>query len=347
MFFALIDGVVDPYGYFGAPRVERFNALKPAAANKVRVVKPHVIIRVHPKTIILGNSRPEMGLDPSSAHWPAAMRPVYNLAIPGDSVPAQAGHATEALIATDASTLVWAVDFLDFIQDTSIPLAPAAPSPAENGAQDRLTGMGTTSLLALLSTQALTDSVWTVLAQFNADSPTRTELGFNPARDYLQVIANQGAFILFEQKRHYLNNQLGHSRWRLFDADRATSAEFAAFEGVLKLCAARNVRLIVLINPYHTEYLRIIDRHGYAGMMQTWKMAITDMVARYPQAQLWDFSEPHAYLNEPAPDPDSRRPLRWFWEPSHYRRELGEIMLARILRPQIQANNAFGRRLVP
>ena len=143
------------------------------------------------------------------------MRPVYNLAIPGDSVQAQAGHATEALIATDASTLVWAVDFLDFIEDTSSRRASAAPSPAESGVRDLLPEMGTTSLLALLSTQALTDSVWTMLAQFNADSPTRTELGFNPARDYLQVIANQGAFILFEQKRNYLNNQLGHASWHI------------------------------------------------------------------------------------------------------------------------------------
>lgn len=341
---ALINVTVDPYGYFSQRRIVGFNALKPAAANRVRATKPVAIIRAHPRTVIIGNSRPEVGFDPESAQWPPTMRPVYNFAIPGDSLQAQAEYGAQALDTTAPATLIWAVDFLDFIEPWG---APTTASGDEEDVSSGRLGRSHTTLLALLSAQALTDSLWTLLAQTNPDSATRTALGFNPARDYIPIVAHQGAFILFEQKRQLLNDQLGRSRWRVFADGSNTSSQFAAFEHLLRRCVASKTRVIVAINPYHAEYMHIIDAHGYGGMVQEWKQALSRVVARYPRAELWDFSQPHAYLSEPPPPAASRQPLRWFWEPSHYRRELGEIMLARMLHPQAPDHASFGQRLTP
>ena len=35
-----LNYLVDPYGLFGTPRIQGFNAIKPAAAERVRVTKP-------------------------------------------------------------------------------------------------------------------------------------------------------------------------------------------------------------------------------------------------------------------------------------------------------------------
>src|SRR5690606_18818003 len=80
---------VDPYGFHQAPRVIGFNSAKPRLADRVRLSKPYDVLRVAPQSLILGNSRAELGLDPSSPHWPADLRPVYNLSQPGSSLEMQ------------------------------------------------------------------------------------------------------------------------------------------------------------------------------------------------------------------------------------------------------------------
>ena len=61
---AAVNYLVDPYGLFGVKQIEGFNARKPASAERVRVIKSYLAEQTRPRTVIGGNSRPEMGLDP-------------------------------------------------------------------------------------------------------------------------------------------------------------------------------------------------------------------------------------------------------------------------------------------
>jgi len=41
---------------------------------------------------------------------------------------------------------------------------------------------------------------------------------------------------------------------------------------------------------------------------------------------LWDFSGPSIFIQEPVPV-GSNRAMQWYWEPAHYRRDLGDKIL--------------------
>jgi hypothetical protein len=68
----LLSLYVDPYRLFDAPGHLADAAPRPRAAQHVDLVKTHGIARAQPHTLILGNSRAEIGLDPRSSAWPAS-----------------------------------------------------------------------------------------------------------------------------------------------------------------------------------------------------------------------------------------------------------------------------------
>jgi hypothetical protein len=80
---ATINLLVDPYGLFRVVRIDGFNAIKSQAGQRAVVFKRQGAERMRPNTLVLGNSRAEIGFDPQSPAWPASMQPVFNLALPG------------------------------------------------------------------------------------------------------------------------------------------------------------------------------------------------------------------------------------------------------------------------
>jgi hypothetical protein len=46
---------------------------------------------------------------------------------------------------------------------------------------------------------------------------------------------------------------------------------------------------------------------------------------------LWDFLDYSAFNTEPVPPAGDRRtPTNWFWEPTHFKQQLGEVMIQRM-----------------
>jgi hypothetical protein len=57
------------------------------------------------------------------------------------------------------------------------------------------------------------------------------------------------------------------------------------------------------------------------------------MTAGRNNVTLWDFTDFDRYSSEDIDLLPARgKGLQWFWEPAHYRKELGDIMLANIFR---------------
>jgi hypothetical protein len=58
---------VDPYMIFNTPTLVGVNETKPRAYQQASLAKAHLLERTRPRTLILGNSRAEIGLDPTSS----------------------------------------------------------------------------------------------------------------------------------------------------------------------------------------------------------------------------------------------------------------------------------------
>jgi hypothetical protein len=353
--------VVDPYGLFGTHRIPGFNELKPTASERVRVIKPYMASRAKAKVVIGGNSRPEMGLNPQSACWQSADQPVFNIGIPGADVFMQTRYAQHAVESGKAHLVLFGVDFLDFLVDASIPTGDINWDRLGKSFEGRLNPdtkdeLGTHMSLqkaedifsGLFSLVALGDSIMTVTSQRDKDSATRLENGFNPGLDYRPIIRNEGQAVLFRQKNLEVRKRLRQKNLGVLDSRGQGTMPLEALRRFLEWSKTRGIDVVLFVNPYHSDYLVQIEMAGKWSLFEDWKRQLT-MTAEEYSVPLWDFNAFDQYSTESPPSPnDKYSMLHWFWEPAHYRHELGDLMLASMLDRQCGGNHTprkFGAKI--
>lgn len=111
----LFNAVADPYGLFRWVDRPGFNAIKPRATQASIAFKYRAIDFTLPQTLLLGNSRVEMGWDP--ARLPSAtFGRVVNVALPGQGLGAMVEMANHAWARSRPTTLVVGVEFFDCLE---------------------------------------------------------------------------------------------------------------------------------------------------------------------------------------------------------------------------------------
>ncbi len=336
-----INYIVDPYMVFQSKRISSFNDKKPAAANRSALYKPYNITNVQPKTIIVGNSRPEMGIDPNSTCWPSDTGTVYNLTFPGQSTYNQTLALFHAVSKGQIKRILLAVDFSDFLHKKRKHEKAFWPNYSSDFTNRLLVDAGFQEnkkywsnkikdfSAVLFSLNVLNDSIYTLMSQ-SENSTTRTDLGFNPAKDYLDIVRYEGAWVLFEQKQDELRKRFLKKELTIHDSNQ-WSEELEAIKRAVQLSIDKNIQLIIFINPYHYTYLETIRNAGYWNEFETFKKSLTRLLDQYGnnQVMLWDFSLYSSYTVSSIPKKNiTTRNFHWFWEPAHYKSELGELMLA-------------------
>ena len=109
----------DPYYLFGTPRIGGLNALKPRVYQQASLAKTTQLERMHPATLLLGNSRIEIGFDPDSSAWPTSAQPVFNAAEAATSPLTAARRLEDADAIAPPRLVIAGVDFPDFFQPPS------------------------------------------------------------------------------------------------------------------------------------------------------------------------------------------------------------------------------------
>lgn len=338
-----VNYFIDPYMIFQSKRLTGFNHKKPAAANRSAQYKPYNIVSIRPKTIIVGNSRPEMGIDPNSTCWPTESGTVYNLTFPGLSTYNQTLALFHAVSTNQVKNILLGVDFSDFLHkkrkskkvfwpnnnsEFTNRLLVDAEFQENNGYWlNKIKDFSA----ALFSLSVLNDSIYTLISQ-SPNSSDRTYLGFNPAKDYHDIIRYEGAWVLFEQKQDELKKRFLKTGLSIYDS-KQWSVELEAIKRVVQLSIDKKIQLTVFINPYHYTYLETIRSAGYWNEFEIFKKSLTNVIEQYGnnQVTLWDFSLYSSYTVSPVPKKGiTVKGFYWFWEPAHYKSELGELILAEI-----------------
>lgn len=349
--FGGLNYLIDPYGLFGTSRVDGLSKIKPAAATHLRLSKPYQVRRYQPKTLIAGNSRPEMGMDPAHACWPDSFRPVYNLGLPGVGVYRQARSIQHAIYNSDVRLILWGVDFSDFLSTRHKAPEPGHWPPAQQTYESNLvvTAAGEdnrhyrvntlkTYLETLISLDTTSDSLMTILQQGNQYSSNRLENGFNPAKDYVPIIRNEGQQVLFQQKMGEIERRFSRPGQSVLGEAGNSSKQFRSLAYLLNSVDKQKTQVYLFINPYHVEYLRAIHSKGLWEQFEQWKLRLL-AIADQHHAPLWDFSIITPYNSEPAPaSATAADELKWFWEPAHYKQNVGSLMLASMVPGWCQKN---------
>ncbi|MCH9672853.1 MAG: hypothetical protein K0U93_15560 [Gammaproteobacteria bacterium] len=352
-----INLIVDPFGFWEIVRVEGFNDTKPAATKRTRIVKSYAVLRAEPRTIIAGNSRPEMGIDPAAQEWPDDWRPVYSLTLPGAYFRLQVMNAAHAIANGGVKHVFLGVDFLDFLVPENATIS-ARELPEKIPETQRLLlqnidvpnptrfiSQGKDAWASLFSLDALVDSGLNVLARGDATASTVRADGFNPARDYEAIVRTEGQRALFAHKYQEIVARLVRRPLQVFQGGERWSRDFELLRRFLDDSKRRGITVTLFINPYHADYLDLITYADYWERFEEWKRVLATL-AHDAQTPLWDFSGYDTFSTDNRPVPPLNA-LRWFWEPAHYRAELGSRMLARMVAGSTTSSNSLGVLLTP
>jgi len=203
---------------------------------------------------------------------------------------------------------------------------------------------------ATLTLTALFDSIDTVLEQGRPNLGDVNEHGLTSDGPLDRIARSDGYYDLFARKNAEIFGKTERAARALADTPPRDIAELEYVRAIMGYCRERNIRLYFFIHPHHANLLEIIDRTGLWDRFEFWKIGLARLVEEYrlqagsPPIALWDFASYDGYTTEAIPARGDRSSaLKWFWEPLHYKKALGDIMLSRML-GESEAN--FGAELV-
>ncbi len=334
---ATFNYLIDPYGVFGSKPLERLAGNKVAAIDQPDLAKTYMLERRDAKTILLGNSRVDLGLDPDSASWPSEWQPVFNLAVPGFYMNERVQHFQHALVNGNPARLVYGLSVDDFWPITPIPAADpeakrinARLSVAPDGTQNHLAfvGRATDYAFALMSFRAMMDSVRTLRSQDDTTLSSITASGWNTGGSNDAQAAQDGYHEVADWKIRY-------KLPRLLAWAKDTRLDFSVFDRMVDDARAHRVKTVIFIAPSYVDEYVLYRELGLKDGYDSWKRQLTARIDQERNAgadiELWDFSGADQYSTEPMPQPgDTKTNLRWFWEAQHFKPALGEEVIKSI-----------------
>lgn len=323
---------IDPYGLYNlVPPREGFNLVKPNLSRYQDEIKLTHAITLRPDVLILGNSRAEIGFDPEGSVLSHAGVSAYNLAIPGTGI-VVSRRQVEYLdrIGINPKLLIIGLEFLDFIDDPERPtsLVVSSDQQGKHPIENRFWRFD-----CLYSLTSVKDALRTLIIQREKESQTITARGFNPLQQYRALVRNEGYYAIFNQKakenaKMYLRKARG----------TRSNADFVHLRAVLELAARSGIEVKLVVYPYHGQVLALFESSGLWPVFDDWKLQVTREITvlrqRFPSASIkfFDFSGYSSQSCERIPTAGDRKTeTRWYWEGGHFKKELGEMMMKRIL----------------
>ncbi|WP_088750599.1 hypothetical protein [Herbaspirillum robiniae] len=342
--------VVDPYRLYQLVRIPGFSDLRPAPEHNQEEIKLTLARKAGANVYVMGNSRAEWGFDPAAlARAPGAVP--YNLAISGSGI--ATSRSEFAYLHSRGATprrIVMGVEFLDFPVDG----AAAAPAAAVGKPAGYPIERFKWRFDSLFSLTALSDSVTTLRVQRGLEAPLVTANGFNPMLEYAKYARDEGYYAIFRQRAEDYAASFVRKPRQLAYADSGSSPAREDLRAMIALAGKERVALQLVIYPYHAQMLALFEQAGLWPLFESWKRMLAEEVAQaqrdYPGVaiELWDFSGFAPYQCEPIPAKGDRRTgTRWYWEAGHFKKALGDLILARLQDDAGSTAPAFGERLTP
>lgn len=337
--FLLLTGIglfnwfIDPYAMYWSPQINYLNVDKPEASNRIRVTKPYRVSQIKPEILIMGNSRTELGVSPHNDIF--KNKRVYNLSLAGATLHSQIDHIYHAMHQNDhLKTVILGLDFFDFLVTEHGNEVDGQPTSyghriySAQSWQDKKAYY--LELLSLIySLDALKSSIVTVIQQ-DKEHDSIDSLGFNNALSYKKIMRTEGKLPLFKQKLAFVENKLSQKAWQIDSTEGKTiSPKFDKLLQLIKVSKENNISLKLFINPYHYTYLHKIADQGYFDLYLAWKKKLATFIDNQNMGNvtLVDFSGFNKFTLESENFNHPFVSMKWYWEPAHYKKQLGDIIL--------------------
>lgn len=344
---ASFNWLIDPYGMYWSPQIENLNTLKPESGDRVRTTKPKRVLTVSPQTVLIGNSRIEMGVSSNSTLYDH--KPIYNLGMPGIRLNRQMNSAARQIfVNNELKELIISLDYLDFVYDVS---AFGEHDYTLNTYDSFTANTNFTIARAkeylgfLISLNTSIDSINTMLKQGGQYNHI-DHMGNNIPNTYLGVMRYEGIRPLFVQKIDEMRNRLDNPKRKfLMDSTSKLNPGIHRVMNLIDYALSNQIKVKLFINPYHYSYLHVLNEGGHFEDYLLWKQvlvkALEDLGPNAPL--LWDFSGFNEVTLQKLEIRSKKPELSYYWEPAHYRAEVGELILAELYNER--ESGGFGRIL--
>ena len=315
---------VDPLAINGSPRVQGFNALKPAIKGRARIYKTVNAARGEWPCLIVGTSRAETGFDPQHAYFRGT--PCFNAALGG-----QPYEESLDLVAAAASrgALKRVVAVLDFAVANAHYEGPPDRDPANYRPWRPIAlALNLEMLGGALDTPRRQDeallreeqALWLPDGRYDFPPPRR-------GHRHDALVSEAGYFAM-----NYFRGPE-----RRFALATPTSQPLRNVRSLIALAHSRGIELVIVIAPAHARQWETIGAAGLWDAWEEWKRALVAMneqeaaKAGKPAFALWDFSGYDEMTTEPFPAlDDTRSRMRWYFDSSHFTPAAGNRALDRI-----------------
>lgn len=351
------NAVVSPFNHHQSLLLSGVNAIKTEFHRYVRTGKALELWFVQPRAVAMGTSMAEYGLSPNHRGW--GEQPVYNLALLNSTIHEMEQYLRHAVYVAGTRQVVMGLDMVQF--DSRRYEIPGYEQNALVDQDSTLTRLR--AMLAqwptLYSDNALRISLMTIRRQGEVlRTPLYTGNGQRIWQEDLSERGGQRAFFQLVDS-YFLNGAMCHPATAI-SLHLTSSAPHDHFQSLRKMLAfahERQLDLRLFFSPDHVRLWHLLLLTGRWEEWEGWKRRVVAIVEEAnrahperPPIPLWDFNIFHPLTEEPIPAAgDLKGLMRWHWDPSHYRAELGDRVLDRVFgmetAPLEEGMPPFGTRL--
>ena len=300
--------------------------------------KTYAVARYRPAVIYIGNSRTEMGL-PTGVRALFDGKSVFNSAVSGASVGDAIRLAEHAARVSPVETMVWGIDAPTFSLEMGAARVEGSLTDPGHGFFAR---RALVNLKRGLSLDMTEDSLRILTG--TAGDVCRSNLARYGQRDETCTLAGM---------RHWLGTRdaIPVRLQEFGDGLGPTPSSTPALDASIgKLCRG-SLRQRLYINPTHALTLYALHWRGKWDAMQAWQRGLVQLVARHRRqgcdVRLHDFSGFNSITTEATPLVSGKPDMHYYWEVSHYRDNVGRLILARLFGGGTPPPADFGVELTP
>lgn len=307
-----LNYIIDPYGIYNNNYIQ-LDKIK--QEDKIRLTKAIKLKDLKPQSICLGSSRAEAGYDPTHSYF---LKPSLNLAVPGGSIYESYLYLKNSINQGNLKKVLLVADHIMF-HSKQREVDDIEEYFKDNPYQHFFSiDMFKDSLLTLKGTNSL------YVKYLNNGQRVHN---YNQKR-----IDKYGGHLKLMNKNESIYYKNRTTDYKYYDTKNDS---FQDFINIIHLCYQNNIELDIIFGPSHIRQWEAFNYYHNINKWLQWKKDIVITVNKISKVydkkpfRVFDFSVYHKLTSETVPT-DSNINMTYFWEGSHYKNALGQIVLDRL-----------------
>ncbi|HIG0328874.1 TPA: hypothetical protein ACX87D_002785 [Legionella pneumophila] len=333
----LCNWLVNPYDIYKSIPIQKFSK-KPQVTSHLRLTKAIAIEWKKPEYLIMGSSTAETGLDPDFSAWDNSH--VYNLGLSGANIYEVMRYLQHAEAIKPIKKTVLVVNFFMFnaYAENRDDFNESLLHVDING--DKNPFAINTIFSTLLSFDALKASLETIKNQHKRNAfLSNGQLVHDYREEQIQQLKGYKNNFLYTE--HYSKASLLPSPYNRFSFTNPEKGvdTIAYLQKIITICENNHTELILILAPEHVRLLETYKLLDLWDTYEQWQKELMTIIAahnqKYPNSKftLWSFNNINSITTEQLPDKDdAKTKMHWFWDPQHFKNELGNLILTVVLR---------------